>query len=330
MPPEISTPPGQDSQTPPPQQGGTQSPPAPPSDQKPNGKPPASDGKAASGTLYEDLGEKPPGEAGSHAFPENWRTQMFGEDPKVQEWAKRLTDPASAGKMLLAAQQRIRSGEYKRSAPKSDSPEDMKAWRDENGIPETFEEYPFPMPGDITVDKLDDAGKARVNHFREGFHKLNLPSAQVEAIVGLYNQMAEKDAAATAEADAHLADATEDALRAEWQRDFKANMMANVAYLEKSLGEDMTDALMGARLPDGRRLMNLPEVAKWINGMARASDFNFEAGEGGAVSSIEGRWKDIQKIMQTDYARYQREKLGDEFSRLSAELEKRGKLPTNG
>lgn len=250
---------------------------------------------------------------------------MFGDDPKVQEWAKRLTDPTAAGKMLLAAQQRIRSGEYKRSAPKDDSPEAMKVWREEQGIPETANDYPFPLPGGAEFEKLDDAAKGRISFFREGFHKLNLPADKAEAVVKLYNEQVEKDAIAQATADANLADATEDALIADWGKDFKVNMQANYNFLSKGLGPELTESLLTARMEDGRRFMNIPEVAKWLNAMARAEGGDFlESGD--AAGSAMNRLDEIRQIMRTDIARYHRENLAPEYEKLIEQAERRGKL----
>lgn len=251
---------------------------------------------------------------------------MFGNDPKALEWAKRFTDPAAAGKTLLAAQQRIRSGEYKRSAPKSDSPEDMKAWREEQGIPEAPTEYPFPLPGGAEFDKLDDAAKGRIGFFRDGFHKMNMPASMAEGVVKLYNEAVEKDAMAQAKADADLQDQAEDTLIADWGKNYRTNLAANMAFLTKGLGEDMAVSLLDARLPDGRRFMNIPEVAKWINTMARAEsgDFLDPGTEGGAGAS--NRLEEIRTIMRTDFSRYQRENLAPEYERLVAQAERRGTL----
>lgn len=254
---------------------------------------------------------------------------MFGEDPKVQEWAKRLTDPISAGKMLLAAQQRIRSGEYKRVAPPDDADaEAIKAWRAEQGIPTEAKDYPSPLPAGADMSQLDEAGKARIDHFNQTFHKLNLTTDQGKALYEAYNAQVEKDAQATAAADAQLMDATEDALRADWGRDFKANIQMNLGFLDKTLGGDLTDALMGARAGDGRLLMNIPEVAKWINSMARAEggDYLDPGADGGSKGSDQARLEAIRQVMNTDMGRYQREGLDVEYGQILERLEKRGKL----
>lgn len=242
---------------------------------------------------------------------------------------KRLgDDPKEVGKMLLAAQQRIRSGEYKRAQPKDQSPEAQAAWREEQGIPSDPKDYGYVLPEGVTIEQVDASGKERLDFFNGKFHEMNVPKSVAEGILKAYNERVAGEAEAMTAADAQLADATSDALIADWGQGFRPNLKMNAAFLDKELGNELTDQFMEARLPDGRKLMNMPEFAKLINKMARGEGGDIiDPGYGGVPGgSVDGRIAEIQKIMNTDFGRYRREGLDAELTKLLETQERRGKL----
>lgn len=288
---------------------------------------PGADGKART-TIYEDVGLQEPGKEGSTSWPATWREDMVKgiDNPKAADVLKRYQSPADLAKALISAQEKIRSGEYKRvAAPDPKDPEAVKAWRLEQGIPASPDEYELPQVAGVDMTKLDDATKENIGAIRSTFHEANLTKEQAATVSKAMTELAERTSAAEAQADARALMATEDTLRAEWGSEYRSNIAANLAFLEQTFG-DMTDDFLGARLPDGRRLANVPEIAKAINSLARASgsDVIFDGDKGGP-SSIEARRAEIEKIMNTDFNRYQRE-FADEYSQILKTLDDRGRL----
>lgn len=249
------------------------------------------------------------------------------EDPKAAEQLKRYQSPADLAKALIAAQQRIRSGEYKRAAPANpDDPEAMKAWREEQGIPTEPKDYEMPALAGVDFEKLPEGVRENIGAIRSTFHDANLTKDQGVKVASAITALAEKQMEQEAAADAERQDKVEDTLRADWGRDYKTNLSMNIAHLEQTFGADLTDGLLVARTPDGRRLCDIPEFNKAINAWARAggSDVIYD-GDGGGAKSVSGRIAEIEGVMKTDFAKYQRE-LEPEYRRLLEEQEKRGKL----
>lgn len=310
-----------DNQNQKPQDGATPNPNAKP-ENPPNQKP---DAKA--GSLYSDVGLEEPGKNGSTTWPDTWRDDMakgLDDQAKASELLKRYDSPAAIAKALVAAQQRIRSGEYRRNAPASDDPKAIEEWRRESGMGVKPEDYTIPPVAGIDFDKLDPKTQEKLGGVRQLFLESNLTIDQGNKIAGAMISIAEKQMEEEAAGDAAAMNSAEDTLRADWGRDFRVNLQMNMAHLEKEFGADLADAILLARTPDGRRLADSPEFSKAINKWARSqgSDIMLD-GEGGPAKSVAGRIAEIKKIMDTDFGRYQAEFAG-EYSNLLAEAERRG------
>ncbi len=305
-------------QTPPAQGAGT--PNQPPAGNPPAGSDPAPK-KPEGGTIYSDMGvdEPKPG-----SWPTDWREQMLaGLDPKVADQFKRFQSPADIAKSYLAAQQRIRSGEYKRAAPPSDNPEELKAWRTEQDIPDSPDGYEI---GDAEAMKsMTEEEKADFNVLREGFLAANLPRGTAKLLAESAMKMAAQQQERMAAADATNSDTNQDALRAEWGAEYRQNIKMNGDFMVKHFGEEGMDQLITARMPNGMRLADMPQFNKFINEMARLSggDVLFDGDVSGG-KSLDARLEEIRQVMRTDFNKYQREGLAKEFEQLVAKKEARG------
>ena len=270
----------------------------------------------AKGSIYDDLGVDEPGKEGSTTWPEDWRKQMAGEDAKALKTLERYTSPDAVAKALLSAQQRIRSGEYKRQISADASPEELKAWREEQGLPSDAKEYEIPMLLDGSYDDLDDFGKESVDAFREVFYESNLPPSVAAKIMETGNKIAEQQLERQAQADAQRHEQAEDLLRSEWGGDFRRNIALNAQFLQDKFGDDWSSLIM-ARTPDGTRLADMPEFNKFVNQMARSEGGTvLESGEVVAGANSAARIAEIEKIMSSDYGRYKREGLDSEYAKL--------------
>lgn len=318
--------------TPSPPAGGA-SPPAPQN----NGAPPAGQqqapagGKApaakpAGGSIYEAVGELEPGQEGSASWPSDWRDQVASAigDPAAIKALERYGSPVEMGKALIAAQQKIRTGEYKRAAPKGDSPEEVKAWREEQGIPESPDGYDLPAVPGVDMSTMDEGTKASLGIIKGALHSANLNKEQAGVVAQSLVQVAAAQAEAAAQADAQNRDAIEDTLRAEWGAEYRRNIDINGAFLTKHFGDGMDD-LLNARTPTGMRLADSPEFNKFLNTMARegGGDILF-AGDPKGGASIDSRLDEIKQIMGRDMGEYLSKGLDKEYAKLLERKEARG------
>ena len=279
--------------------------------------PAADDGKIeTTGSIYDDLGVEEPGTKGSTSWPDDWRNQMAGGDSKAMKTLERYTSPDAVAKALLSAQQRIRSGEYKRQISPDASADEVKAWREEQGLPTEAAGYEIPILLDGSYDDLDDFGKASVDAFRDVFFESNLPPSVAAKIMETGNRVAEQQMQRQAEMDAHRQEEAENTLRSDWGADFRKNIALNAQFLEDRLGDSWVDVVT-ARTPSGVRLADMPEFNRLVNQMARSDGGTvLETGVVMPGQNVQSRIGEIEQIMTKDFARYKREGLDREYSQL--------------
>lgn len=243
-------------------------------------------------------------------------------DPEAAKALARYQTPADVAKALIAAQQKIRSGEYKRAAPASDNPEELKAWREEQGIPETPDGYEIPG---VDLTKIEPSAKAAIDLMRTKLHAENFDKGKVATVASLLQEVAAMQMEQTAQADAERMDAIEDTLRAEWGNDYRRNINMNGALLTQHFGDEM-DAVLSARMPNGTRLADHPGFNKFLNAMARTTggDILFDGDVKGGVS-IDGRLEEIRNVMKTNINEYYSKGLDKEYAQLLEKQQARAK-----
>jgi hypothetical protein len=312
-PPAGTSPPAPASEATPP--AGAATPPAP-------GATPPAEAKPKASSIYEAAGVDEPGKEGSSAWPTDWRDQMAAAagDPKSAKTLERFQSPAEVAKALIAAQQKIRSGEYKRAAPPGDNPEEIKAWREEQGIPDSPDGYEIPG---VDLSQVEPEAKVAIDHIRTRLHGENFDKGKAAVVATLLQEVAQMEMQRTAEADANRMDAVEDALRSEWGADYRKNLNMNGALLNQHFGEDM-DSVLKARMPDGTRLADNPVFNRFLNAMARASgnDVMFD-GDAAGGTSIDARLDQIRQVMNTNINEYHAKGLDVEYAQLLEKKEAR-------
>lgn len=266
--------------------------------------------------------EKPDAK-GSSSWPENWRVDMGGDD-KAAKRLERYQTPQEVAKALLAAQDRLRSGEYKRAAPPEGADEkQVAAWREEQGLPVKPEDYAFEHDGKpVDLSGLDGSAKEALGGLQAKMHKANFTKDQAGVVNEWLNEIALKGAEGQTKFDAERFDANDDDLRTTWGADYKVNLKANVNFMDQHFGADNTDALISARLPDGTRVSDAPWFNKAINAIVRAAN----GGEAGGIfegsseaKSVESRISEIEGIMRTDINKYTADKkMQEEYGALLA------------
>lgn len=196
----------------------------------------------------------------SFTWNEGWRERMANGDEKELKRLQRFTSPDDVYKMARSLETRMSSGELKSAIKKDATADEVKAWRAENGIPETPDGYELKL---LDGRDVADADKPVLKGLLDLAHKHNFTPEQVKAAVSWqYTNAAEQETAQT-EADNQLHQEVTDALNKEWGVDYRANMNMVATNVERG-GSELSELLMQGRLADGTPIRSSPAILKWI------------------------------------------------------------------
>lgn len=254
---------------------------------------------------------------------EDWaaaRERYSKGDAKVLAKLSRYSSQEAVIDALLAAQTKITSGGLKEPLPDKPTPEQLAAWRTDNGIPTTAGDYEVAIPEGMD---LSEEGQANITGLLEAAHGANLTPKQVEATLGYLWKVQGAKLEADRTRDATTLKAATDAMSTEWGSEYGLNKNMIVGILERG-GEEVRDGILGARLADGTPLGNHPGVLRWLANIAREIDPTPTLTPGSGMSSIEGvgsRLAAIQAMMGDQKSKYwkgpEAAGLQDEFIRLT-------------
>ncbi len=235
-------------------------------------------------------------------WSDNWRQLMaegVGGDEKLLKRLDRFTSPAEVLKWALNAEKKISSGEYKKALGKDASPEDIAAWKAENGVPENPADYLADIDG-LVIGEEDKEG---IDFILSHAAKSNIPKQYVQEIVKSYDAWREQTEQHIAEQDAQFAREADDKLRAEWGGEYRLNQNAVKNFAYQAFGEEMAEQIFNARLPDGSVFGNNPELNMAFASLAR--ELNPAAtllppGTSNSLSTLDDEIKAIEKQMRDD------------------------------
>jgi len=233
-------------------------------------------------------------------FPDDWRAKMAGDDKDTLKKLERYKAPADVAKALREAEKKLTSGKVGTADPAPDGtkdPDALKVWREANGIPADPTGYELPK---TVQERLTDADKPVLSSFTEFAHKANLPPNAVQVAASWYVEQQEQAFAAQVEADKKASEEVQDELRKDYGQEFRANTTMAKRFMEESGAVD----LLEARLPDGRKVGNVTSLVKSLVDIAaqKYGDVSFAGGENAARTA--SRKEEIEKIRDTDFARY--------------------------
>lgn len=284
----------------------------PPANDPPVGDVPPSDPPA---------GDPPPADDPPSALPDNWRELAAGDDEDTLKLMKRYGSLNGVAKALKEAQAVIRSGKIKRDMPDPKDEKAMAEWRKEQGIPDAPEGYKLP---ETLTKRLVDEDKPVLASFTEFAHGKNAPPAFVEMATEWYVSMNEQAAEAQRAADESAREAAEDALRDSWSRDeYKGNL--NLANRFMASATEIGAAWTEARLPDGRRLGDIPGFIQWASDKGRESFGDTVFASADSESRHNSRKTEIETVMKTDIDRYYAEGMDKEYAEITERETKRRK-----
>lgn len=244
----------------------------PPEGTPPAGNPPPEGASPAGNPQPEGTppeGAKPEGDPDEPAKALNWdelKQQYAKGDEKLLAKLNRYSSPQAVLDALIAAQKKISEG-VKSTKPDKEkaTPEELAAWREANGIPESPDKYELTLSDDVVLGEEDQAGLAG---FLEIAHELDLPSSAASKVVDWYLQHKEAEIEALNQRDIQQREEAMEALREEMGPDFKLNRNL-ISGLLDTAPEGLKEQLLSARLPDGTALFNNPHAFRFFANLAR-------------------------------------------------------------
>jgi len=235
-------------------------------------------------------------------WPADWRDKAAGGDAAKAARLARYASPQALADALIAAQNKIRTGEVKPVLGKDAKPEEVAAFREAHGIPEAPDKYDL---GDLTVP---DGEKPMVTKFLESAHKVNMTPEQVKASLSAYTEISEVARNERLAQDNEIKNTAEDALRAEWGNDYRVNINL-VTNLLDTAPEGLRDKLLRGRLADGTPIGSSVEALKFLVGVARERNPAGVVVPSGIATaqSVSDEIQKIEKAMRDDRAAYNRD-----------------------
>lgn len=239
-------------------------------------------------------------------WPADWRLKAAGGDEKRAKAMEKYASPKDVADAHLSLQQQLSTGEYKKKLSDKATPEEIAAWRKENGVPEAPEKYDYNLPDGLVLGEND---MPVAKDFATVMHGLNADQKTVTAALQWWAKNAQAALQKRGEEDAEFKRAGEDALRAEWGGEYRMNDNAIANHID-GLSPELQESLKGARGADGRLLWDSPAFRSY---MLRQSLVENPArlvvpGSGGdSVDNIEQQLAEIAKISREEPARYNKD-----------------------
>ncbi len=266
--------------------------------------PPAAAPPSAPPAPPQDNNETPPPQDGKGYWPEDWRTRMAGEDEKVLKQLGRYANPEEVWKKARSLEQRLSSGELRSILPKDAKPEEVKRWREENGIPEAPEKYDTDIGKELVKDS------PYVNEFLKAAHASNQTPEQVKATLKSFYAVKDEMDAQRVEEDKTLATKAEDALRGDWGAEYRRNINLIHGLLDGSGSQDLKDSFLHGRLADGTPIGSSPEALKLLLNLALVNNpagTVVSSSSGNVMGTLEDEISKIEKTMASDRRAYNKD-----------------------
>jgi hypothetical protein len=238
-------------------------------------------------------------------WPDDWRQKVAGDDAKELKRLERMSSPADVYKAYRALEARLSSGELKTALTKDARPEDVAKYRKENGIPETADKYDLKFSNNLVIGEED---KPIIDEFLKTAHSVNMTPQQASKAVEAYFEIQARNQERLAEKDQKDLLNAQDALNAEFGKEFRQNLNLVGSLLER-FPKDVQEQLKSARLPDGTALFNNPDVVRGFVSMGleiNPTRTIVPAGESVNKGVIE-EYQDLQKFMRTNRSEYNKD-----------------------
>lgn len=233
----------------------------------------------------------------------NWRDEYAGDDDKFKSTLERFNTPADMGSAYREAQGLIRSGSSRTPPAEGASDEDVKAFREANGIPLEASGYMDNLPDGLVIG---DDDREVMGDFMGVLHGMNVDPKVGHAVIDWYNQFAEQQQDDLASMDSEHHQETEDLLRQSWGGDYRANINLIGSLIESTFGAEHKEVILNARDPDGRAIMNIPGVLEGLAELSRKVNpvAQLAPPGGDPAQTLNSEIAELEKFMREDRKAY--------------------------
>jgi len=233
----------------------------------------------------------------------DWRDELAAGDERFRKRAARWPSLADVGRSYLSLEHKLSSGEYKRALPKDASSDEVAAWRRENGIPQTWEDYRIELGNGMAAGEAD---RPLLMAFAQFAHERGLSNADANDFATWYFEHQDALVSQREDADAEFKLTAEEDLRGEMGPDYRRNINVANAMLGAMPG-DLAGRLAQGRMADGTKVGNDPAFLRWLIGLGL--DMNPAAtvvptGPGDAGKTLDDEIAAIKAYMRTNRADY--------------------------
>ncbi len=234
----------------------------------------------------------------------DWRS-LVTDEAALKE-AERTTDLNSAFKRIADLRQQLSKSVSMPGENASD--EDIQRYREQIGVPETYE---FAMPEGREKTEADEAFHATASDL---FHNLNISQAQAEGLNQFWNDMLMQGQEQQIEADKAFAAEQDADLRKEWGADYDANNKY-ADHAARQLWGDSLEDMRHLETKDGKFVLDHALMKRALAAIGR--DMSEEGGIGAPMSEsaregIQNQIDDLEKQIE----RAQRENDRQKATRL--------------
>lgn len=258
-------------------------------------------------------------------WKEDWREKIAGEDEKLLKELSKHKSPAELANAYRELQKKFSSTRPLPELPKDASPEQVKEYREQLGIPEKWQDYDTNLENGVVIGEAD---RPIVEKMLEKFHERNVKPSEVKAVLQDYFNMVNDMEVERLQTQKNSTSEAEQALQKEWGTSYKQNIASVVNLLKGQLGEEGLAKLNGATFADGSPVINDVSLMKWFGNLAAKSGIGGNSTITPSPStdlvSLKGRQAEIDKIFATDpKAYYASPELRQEKAEIDAILSKK-------
>ncbi len=271
-------------------------------------------------------------------WPEDWRVKAVDgvadhlklDDEAKDKLAKRMqrfSDPSKMLQSLLSIEQKMSSGEYKKVVDENSSEEELKADREERGVPETWEDY--EVPDDLEIAEFNGSDDPLLSSFLQDMHDGGAGNAEVQNVLRSYDKLLGQVQEQQVENDKSYLMENEDALRTSWGEEYRPRVNVLRRALEDTDGpipQEVKQAILSARDNEQRRVINNHKVTAWLTDLALQHYGDGALISTGQAEAMQSREDEIVRIMNSDIDKYYSEGLDKEYAKILEQKEKRGLL----
>jgi hypothetical protein len=229
----------------------------------------------------------------------DWRQKASGNNADLLKLAERYSTPGDLLNALNNAQKKIDSGAIKQPLPKDATPEQLAAYRKENGVPEAAEKYDLALPDGLVIGESD---KPIIDGILSAMHGKN---ASQEMVTGFLTEYYKQEKVFQAKRETDIADnkrSTDDQLHREWGDEYRGEINRIENLLSTFSPE--TQAVIQYGVDDkGMPLLNNPHFLKDLAVNARMVNpvSTILPGAGaGTATSVDTEIATIEKRMAED------------------------------